>query len=89
MLDHNVNENLGWIQKRNTRIIKIGPIIKTTYFDNSGKYETGMGRWGYMTFCGSKEVTTRIICGYKKCYNNKNSDTIYQQIWRFLIAEKI
>ena len=89
VLAHNVDESLGRIQKRSTRLIEIGPIIKKTDFDNSGKYETGMGRWGYMTFCGSKEVTTRIICVYKNCYNNKNSSTIYQQIWRFLIAEKI
>ena len=42
-----------------------------------------------MVFRGSEGVTTRIVCGYNPCYNNrKASRTYYQQNRRCLIMKE-
>ena len=42
-----------------------------------------------MVFRGSEGVTTRIVCGYNPCYNNrKTSRTYYQQNRRYLIMKE-
>jgi hypothetical protein len=53
----------------------------------SGKDESGLGRWVVMTFEG--EVKTRVVCGYNPCGNDKtNSGTVYQQHRRYWITKR-
>ena len=53
----------------------------------SGKDETGLGRWVVMTFEG--DVRTRVVCGYNPCGNDKtNSGTVYQQHRRYWITQR-
>ena len=50
-----------------------GPLVDQYNFEHSGKYDTGIGRWGVM------------VC-YNSCYNNKMEyRTSYQQQQIYLV----
>jgi hypothetical protein len=56
--------------------------------DQTGKDETGLGRWSVMMLPGDG-VRTRVVCEYNPCYNkNPNSSTTYQQHRRFFITQR-
>ena len=55
-----------------------GEVLEYLDMAQSGKDETGLGRWVVMTLSG--ETKTRIVCGYNPCGNDKpNSGTVYHQ----------
>ena len=77
---HNVHENVGRVQEGGMSMLLFGSLIQQFDVDHSGKDDTGLGRWCYMTFCGSEVINTRVVCGYNPCYNKKKeSNTSYQQ----------
>ena len=86
---HNVHaeEIKGRTQEGGTSLLAFGGIIDYLDMAQSGKDESGLGRWVVMTFTG--EVKTRIVCGYNPCGNNKtNSGTVYQQHRRYWITKR-
>ena len=87
---HNVHENVGRTQEGGTALLCYGSLIEQYDFEQSGKDDTGLGRWVVMTFRGADGIVTRIVCGYNPCYNNKKqSRTSYQQHRRyFIMTEK-
>jgi hypothetical protein len=66
------------IQEGGTSLLMFGQMID--FYDRlqSGCDNTGLGRWVVMTLKG--ETTTRIVCGYNPCGNDRpNSGTVYHQ----------
>lgn len=56
---------------------------------SSGRDETGLGRWVFMTFVGEGGIVTRVVCCYNRCYNkNQVSRTSYQQQRRYFINKE-
>ena len=89
MVAHNVHKNVGKVQEGGTSMLLFGSLIQQFAVNHSGKDNTGLGRWGYMTFCGSEGIKTRVVCGYNPCYNNKKElNTSYQQHRRFFITKQ-
>ena len=89
MVAQNVHENEGRVQEGGRSMLLFGSLIQQFDVDHLGKDDTGLGRWCYMTFCGSEGLKTRVVCGYNPCYNNKKeSNTSYQQHQRFFILKK-
>jgi hypothetical protein len=85
---HNIHENIGQLQQGGTSLIMFGSLGENIENDESGKDETGLGRWAVMTLQDDR-VRTRIVCAYNPCGNAKlNSGTTYQQQRRFLINSK-
>ena len=77
---HNVHENIGRTQEGGTSMLLYGPLIEQYDFEQSGKEDTGLGRWVVMVFRCSDGITTRIVTGYNPCYNKKLvSCTSYKQ----------
>ena len=68
---HNVHKNVGRVQEGGISMLLFGSLIQQFDVDHSGKDDTGLGRWCYMTFCGSEGIKTRVVCGYNPCYNKK------------------
>ena len=88
MVGHNIHKNFGPTQQGGASLIMFGHLTDYIKSDESGKDETGLGRWVVMTLEG-QGVKTRIICGYNPCGNNKpNSSTTYQQHRRFFITQQ-
>ena len=86
---HNVHENVGTVQEGGTSMILFRSLIQQFDVDHSGKDDTGLGRWCYMTFCGSEGIKTRVVCGYNPCYNKKKElNTSYQQHQQFLVTKQ-
>ena len=56
MVAHNVHKNVGRVQEGGTRMLLFGSIIQQFDVDNSGKDDTGLGIWCYMTFYGSEGI---------------------------------
>ncbi len=76
---HNVHENIARVQEGGTSLLLFGALTEQLDHDQTGKDETGLGRWSVMTLRGDG-VRTRVVCGYNPCYNkNPNSSTTYQQ----------
>ena len=50
---HNVPENVRRVQEGGTSMLLFGSLIQQFDVYQSGKDDTGLGRWCYMTFCGS------------------------------------
>ena len=46
---HNVHNNVGRAQEGGMRLMNFGPMIEQYDLDNSGKDDTGLGRWVVMT----------------------------------------
>ena len=85
---HNVHENIGRVQQGGTSLLLFGHLTEQYDHDESGKDDTGLGRWSVMTLKGDG-VRTRIVCGYNPCGSGKlNSGTTYQQHRRFLITQR-
>ena len=86
---YNVHENVGRLQEGGTSMLLFGSLIQQFAVDHSGKDNTGLVRWFYMTFCGSEGIKTRVVFGYNPCYNkNKESNTSYQQHRQFFITKQ-
>ena len=86
---HNVHENVGKIQEGGTSMLMFGPITEYLDMSEGGKDESGLGRWVVMTLRGSDNTTTRIVCGYNPCGNDKpDSGTVYQQHRRYFINKE-
>ena len=86
---HNVHKNVGRVQEGGTSMLLFGSLIQTFDADHSGKDNTGLEIWCYMTLCGSEGIKTRVVCGYNPCYNKKmESNTSYQQHRRFFITKQ-
>ena len=77
---HNVHKNVGRVQEGGgMSMLLFGSLIQQYDVYHSGKDDTGLGRWCYMTFYRSEGIKTRVVCGYNPCYNNKKeSNTSYQ-----------
>ncbi len=85
---HNVHKNVGQRQQGGMSLMLFGPLIEQLSMDQSGKDDTGLGRWMGMTFQGLG-IRAWIICGYNPCSNNKpDSGTVYQQHHRFFITQQ-
>ena len=70
-------------------MLLVGSLIQKFGVDHSGKDDTGLGIWCYITFCGSEGIKTRVVCGYNPCYKKKKeSNTSYQKHQRFFITKK-
>ena len=84
---HNVHENISRVQEGSTSMLLYGPLVEQYDFEHSGRDDSGLGRWVVLVFRGSDGITTRVICGYNPCYNNKKeSRTSYQQHRRYFIT---
>ena len=74
------------VQEGSTSMLMFGKLID--YFDSSqsGREESGLGRWVVMTLKG--ETTTRVICGYNPCGNKRpNSGMVYHQQRQYSILK--
>jgi hypothetical protein len=88
VIAHNVNENFGKVQQEGTSLIMFRPLTDQLDFNESGKNDTGLGRWSVMTVQGDG-ARTRIVCGYNPCGNSKlNSSMTYQQHRRYFITQQ-
>ena len=78
MVDHNVHKNVGRVQEGGKSMLLFGSLIQQFDAGHSGKDDTVLGRWCYMTFCGFEGIKTWKVCGYNPCYIKKNeSNTSY------------
>jgi hypothetical protein len=87
---HNVHKGcqVGRLQEGGTGILMFGQLTEYLDMPNSGKDESGLGRWT-MTVVKGDGVQTRIICGYNPCGNKRtDSSTSYQQHQGYLIQQK-
>ena len=88
---HNKHEGKegGKTQEGGTAMVLFGQLIEQYDFEESGRDETGLGRWVVMTFRGEGGLTTRVISSYNPCYNkNQASKTSYQQHRRYLLLKE-
>ena len=70
-------------------MVLFGQLIEQVDFEESGRDETGLGRWVVMTFRGKGGLTTRVVSSYNPCYNkNQASKTSYQQHRRYLLLKE-
>jgi hypothetical protein len=75
------------VQEGGTSMLMFGKLIDYFNSSQSGKKKSGLGQRVVMMFKG--ETTTRIICGYNPCGNNRpNSGTVYHQQWQYLILKR-
>ena len=66
-----------------------GPLIEQFDFKSSGKDNTGLGRWVYMTLQGGDGIVTQIVCGYNSCNSGKHETrSSYQQQRRYFITRE-
>ena len=87
---HNIHKGrkVGKAQEGRTSILMFCQLTEHLDMTNSGKDESGLGRWSMMVIKG-EGVQTRIICGYNPCNSRKkDSSTSYQQPRRYLIMHK-
>ena len=86
---HNVHEDVGKTQEGGTSMLMFGPLIEYLDTSEGSKDDLGLGRWVVMTLRGNNNSTTRIVCGYNPCGNEKtDSGTVYQQHRRYLINKE-
>ena len=87
---HNVHEKqCGRVQQEGTAMMLYGPLIEQFDFKSSGKDNTGLGRWVYMTLQRGDGIVTRIVCGYNSCNSGtKATCSSYQQQRRHFITRK-
>ena len=72
---HNAHSNVGKRQEGGTCLLAIGSLLGHYDPDSSGKDESGLGRWTFMTFKGRDGFVTRVVCGYNPCYSSKKAGT--------------
>ena len=86
---NNVHENVGRTQEGGTALMAYGDLVAYLDPDETGKDETGLGRWTYMRFVGADGKSTYVVSGYNPCSNKKvDSGTTYQQHRRYLIEKE-
>lgn len=79
---HNKHEGkeIGRVQEEGMAMLLYGSLIEKYDMESSGRDESRLGGWVFMTFVGEGGIKTRIVCFYNHCYNkNKTSCTSYQQ----------
>jgi hypothetical protein len=85
---HNIHtERKRRVLEGGTSLLMFGSLIE--YYDSSQSQgeESGLGRWSVMTLKG--ETTTRIVCGYNPCGNDRpNSGTVYHQQRQYWITKR-
>jgi hypothetical protein len=75
------------IQEGGTSMMMFGGVLDYLDMSLSGRDDTGLGRWVVMTLRG--DITTRIVCGYNPCGNDKpNSGTVYHQQRRYWLEKR-
>ena len=85
---HNRHENVGLMQQGGTSLLLYGQLIDQYGFEDSGKDDTGLGRWVVMVFRGSDGIVTRIVCGCNPCKTqHKARRSTYQQHRRYYITK--
>ncbi len=67
---HNIHENVGMNQQGGMSLLLFGHLTEQLGHNESGKDETGLGRWVVMTLQGDG-VRMRVVCGYSPCGNSK------------------
>ena len=86
---HNRHENVGRRQQGGTSLLLYGQLIDQYDFEESGKDDTGLGRWVVMVFRGSDGIVTRIVCGYNPCKTQRKARrSTYQQHRRYYITKE-
>ena len=88
---HNKHEGkeCGHVQEGGTTMVLFGTLIEQFEFEESGKDESGLGRWVVMTFRGGNGLKTRVVSCYNPCYNkNFTSKTSYQQHRQYFILKE-
>jgi len=88
---HNKHEGreLDSVQEGGTAMVLFGNLIEQFDMEESGRDESGLGRWVVMTFRGEGGRTTRIVCSYNPCYNKKQvSRTSYQQHMQYFLTKE-
>eukprot|EP00956_Cyclotella_meneghiniana_P008525 scaffold11544_cov40-Cyclotella_meneghiniana.AAC.1 len=88
---HNRHEGTesGRVQEGGTAMLLFGELIEQFDFEESGRDESGLGRWVIMTLRGENGLTTRVISSYNPCYNkNQTSKTSYQQHRRYFLTKE-
>ena len=58
VVGHNVHENVSKAQEGVVASLLFGPLIEQYNFEESGKDNTGLGRWVVMTFQGQDDIVT-------------------------------
>jgi hypothetical protein len=88
IVGHNVHtEKKRRILEGGTSLLMFGGMIDYFNLPQSGWEETGLGRWVMMTLKG--ECTTRVVCGYNPCGNDRpNSGTVYHQQQQYWITKR-
>jgi hypothetical protein len=85
---HNVHENIGRVQQGGTSMLLFGHLTEQMDHNESGKDDSGLGRWTVITL-QREGIQTRVVCGYNPCGNSKlNSGTSYQQHRRYLVTQR-
>jgi hypothetical protein len=88
VVSHNIHKDISRVQEGGTSLLLFGRLTDQLDHDQTGKDETGLGRWSVMTLKGDG-VMRRVVCGYNPCFNrNLDSSTTYQQHRRFFITQK-
>ena len=91
---HNVHEveevkDIGRTQEGGTAMLAFGQLLEYYEFEASGRDELGLARWVSMVFRGANGLTTRVVCGYNPCYNNRQeSRTAYQGHRRYYLLKE-
>ena len=79
---HNVHKDVSPVQEGGVGLLLFGPLIESLDMAQSGKDESGLGRWTTMTLQGDN-IKTRIVCEYNPCKTHsaagKPSRTSYGQ----------
>ncbi len=79
VVSHNVHENIGQIQEGGASLLMFGLITDYLCHNEPTKDKSGLGRWLVMMLSG-EGIRTRVVCGYKPCYNKTpENSTTYQQ----------
>jgi hypothetical protein len=88
VVGHNVHaQKKRKVQEGGTSMLMFGSMIDYYDCQQSGRDDTGLGRWVVMTLKGA--VTTRIVCGYNPCGNDRpNSGTVYHQQRHYWVVKR-
>ncbi len=69
-------------------MLLFGHLTEQLDYDETGKDNSGLGRWTVMNLKGDG-VRTRVVCGYNLCGSGKlNSGTTYQQQRRYFVTKE-
>jgi hypothetical protein len=86
---HNVHVNIGQTQQGGTAMLLHGSLIDQYDFEESGKDDTGLGRWVVMVFHGVEGIKMRVVCGYNTCIARPTARcSTYQQHRQYFITQE-